>query len=442
MSAPQRIAAAVVLFLVVLAVAVVGLNAAGVPIGLGPDASADASPASPAAEASRPPSEEPPPAGSAEPTSPGDAEVLAELAEIEEQVIAIRGLDAADIGPADIITRAELGSELQALFDEQYPPDEREKDNLALRALGLLAPDEDVAELQLQLLGDQVLGFYDPTDKRMVVVTDTGLDAAAKLTYAHEYTHALQDAAFQPPQFDPDADLEDDRALALTSLTEGDATVTMFAWAFENLSQQELIEIGASQELPDTTGIPSWMVSQLQFPYTTGQVWASTLAGANPLEPNFDELDAAYDDPPDSTEQIIDLGAWEPREEPVAVEVPDLVAVLGTGWEEVDETPIGQASIGFMLEHFGLARDVANEAADGWGGDRVRIATGPDGAFAVAWRLTWDTPEDASEFLTAYESVIGELPFPALVSAVGSDQVLVVHASDDVILRQAAGAAD
>jgi hypothetical protein len=442
MSAPQRIVAALVLVIVVLAVAVLALGAAGVPIGLGPDASADASTeASPSAEASQQPGL-PSPEPSAEATAPGDAEVLAELAAIEDQVIHIRGLEAADIGPADIITRAELGEELQALFDDQYPAEERERDNRALRALGLLTADEDVAELQLQLLGDQVLGFYDPIEERMVVVTDAGLDAAAKLTYAHEYTHALQDAAFDPPHFDPDADLEDDVALALTSLTEGDATVTMFAWAFEHLSQEELIEIGAGQQLPDTTGIPSWMVNQLLFPYTTGQVWASSLTGQNPLAPDFDEIDAAYADPPDSTEQIIHLDAWEPRQEPEPVEVADLVGVLGDGWEEVDDTPIGEASIGFILEHFGIGRDDANDAADGWGGDRVRIATGPDGAFAVAWRLAWDTPEDASAFLASYESVVEDLPFPALVSPIGTDEVLVVHASDEVILREVAGAAD
>lgn len=441
MSALQRLAAAAVLILAVLVIAVVALNAAGVPIGLGPDASAEESAPPSTSAPSQAASEPPGPSPSVEPTSPEEAEILAALAEIEEQVIAIRGLEAADIGPAEIITRAELGPELQAMFDEQYPPDEREKDNLALRALGLLAPDEDVADLQLQLLGDQVLGFYDPTDKRMVVVSDIGLDAAAKLTYAHEYTHALQDAAFDPPQFDPVADLEDDQALALTSLSEGDAIVAMFAWAFAHLSQEELIEVGAGQELPDTTGIPAWMVSQLFFPYTTGQLWASALVGGNPIAPDFEAIDAAYADPPDSTEQIIDLEKWQAREEPVPVEVPDLVQVLGDGWEDVDETPIGQASIGFMLEHFGLPKDVADGAADGWGGDRVRIATGPDGAFAVAWRLAWDTPEDAAEFLTAYESVIGELPFPALVSSVGAGEVLVVHASDDVILRQVAGAA-
>ena len=185
-------------------------------------------------------------------------------------MIAIRGLEAADIGPADIITRDELAVELQQLFDEQYPPEERERDNIALRALGLLEPDQDVAELQLQLLGDSVLGFYNDIEKRMVVVSDAGLDVEARITYAHEYTHALQDAAFGPGALDTDTPGDDDGDLARLSMIEGDATLTMLAWMLQNLSQAEILEYFASAELPDTTGIPSWMVAQLAFPTTPG----------------------------------------------------------------------------------------------------------------------------------------------------------------------------
>lgn len=437
MSATQRVVAAAVAALVVIASVVLISTLVGGPIGRAPDAS-DA-PSASAEPTSSPTASDPEPSGSTGPTSPQDADVLAVLAEIEEQVIAIRGLEAADVGAPDLITRDELGPELEALFDRSYPPDEREQDNQALRALGLLGPDEDVAELQLQLLSDQVLGFYDEIENRMVVVTDEGLDANAKLTYAHEYTHALQDAAFQPLNFDADADLEDDRALALTAQTEGDATVTMLAWALAHLSQEELAEI-ASLPQPDTTGIPSWMVNQLLFPYSAGQLWAGTLT-VNPLAPDFTALDESYADAPDSTEQIIHLEKWDPREDPVSVEVPDLAEALGGDWEEVDNTPIGEATIGIMLQHFGIAVDVANEAAAGWGGDRVRIAVGPDDAFAVTWRLTWDTPADADEFALAYEAVVGELPFPAMVRVESEDEVLVVHASDEELLRRATGAA-
>ncbi len=435
MSGTQRVAAIAVAALVVVAVAVVLVAALDRPVGSLPDAT-DSPPASatpaPSTASGTPASVEP---------SADEEELLATLAEIEEQVIAIRGLEAADIGPPDLITRDELPAELEELFDEAYPPEERERDNLAFRALGLLEPDQDVAELQLQLLGDQVLGFYDDDEKRMVVVTDEGLDANAKLTYAHEYTHALQDAAFGLESLETDAEDDDDRSLALVSLIEGDATVAMLAWALANLSQQELIEIGAGIQVPDTTGIPSWMVASLQFPYTAGQLWAGSLAG-DPIDPDFAEIDAAFGEPPDSTEQIIHLEAWDPREEPMAVEVVDLVEVLGDGWEEVDNTPIGEASISIMLQHFGLDVTTGDEAAAGWGGDRVRIATGPDDAFALAWRLAWDTPADAAEFAGAYESILDELPFPASVTELAGGEVLVAHASSDELLAQTVSAAD
>ena len=435
MSAAQRLAAVAVVLLVIAGVAVVILTGPGGPIAREPAASATSSAAPVPTD---PPSSEPTASAGAAPSA--EADVQATLAEIEQQVIAIRGLEAADIGPPDVITRAELGDELQELFDEQYPPEERERDNLALRAMGLLDPDEDVAELQLQMLGDQVLGFYDDVEKRMVVVSDAGLNAEAKLTYAHEYTHALQDGAFGLDSLETDAVGEDDRGLARTAMIEGDATVAMLAWAFEHLSQEELLEIGSGAQLPDTTGIPSWMVQQLQFPYTAGQLWAGALT-RDPLDPDFSAIDAAYADPPDSTEQIIDLQAWEEREAPLPVEVPDLVETLGEGWEEVDATPVGQASIGIFLEHFGVTKPVATEAADGWGGDRVVIATGPDGDFALVWRLAWDGPADAGEFVDAYARVVDELPFPAAVREVGGE-ALVAHASTDELLDEVLAAAE
>ena len=141
-----------------------------------------------------------------------------------------------------------------------------------------------------------------------------------------QYAHVP--AAFAPEHFTAEGLDDDDRQLAMTTLTEGDATVTMLAWAFEHLTQEELLEIGTGTELPDTTGIPSWMVNQLQFPYSAGQLWIGTLA-RDPLTPDFAAVDAIYDDPPVSTEQVIHLDKWEAREAPIPVEAPDLAGILG-----------------------------------------------------------------------------------------------------------------
>lgn len=437
MSAVSRLATVLVALLVVVAVGFLVVRAGGAQVGLGPDATAAPTASSPVSPSGAP-SGDP----SAEPSGPAEDDTLAVLEEIEEQVIAIRGLPAADIGPAEIITRAELADELQALFAEDYPPEEQERDNLALRALGLLEPDQDVADLQLELLGDQVLGFYDDTEKRMVVVSDAGLDVEARITYAHEYTHALQDTAFGLDSLQTDAPGEDDRGLARVALIEGDATVTMLAWMFQHLEPQELQDYLFGTEIPDTSGIPSWMVAQLAFPYTDGLFWAQALAGVDPTSPDFAAIDAAYGDPPASTEQIVHVDKWEAREAPQVVEVPDLAAALGDGWEEVDETPIGEATIEIMLVHLGVNAPDAEDAAAGWGGDRAVIVRGPDDAFAVAWRLAWDSPADAAAFVDAYQIVVDGLGFPASVTALPNGQVLVAHASDEALLDQTVDAAN
>ncbi len=432
---PRRLISIVVALLVAVAVVVLGLSASGTGIAGGPEPTASLR-SSPSVAASASPS-----TGEPSPSVLTDDETQAILSQIEDQVIAIRGLPAADIGPADIISREELGVELLRLFDEQYPPEDRERDNITLRALGLLAPDQDVVELQLELLGDRVLGFYDDIEKRMVVVSDAGLDVEARITYAHEYTHALQDAAFGLDALETDAPGEDDRGLARTALIEGDATVTMLAWMLQNLSQNDILEYFGSAQIPDTSGIPSWMVAQLAFPYDAGLNWTTILAGGDPTQPDFAQIDAAYDEPPDSTEQVIDIDKWDPREEPDSVEAIDLAGALGAGWTEVDATPIGQATISIILEHFGVATTDAREASAGWGGDRMVVASGPDESFALTWHLTWDSDDDAGEFASAYATVVDSLDVAAQVIDLRDGDILVVHASNDEILSQAIEAA-
>ena len=431
MSAAQRLAAIVIALIVVIGIAVVALNLTDGGIAADPSAPASVSPAG---------SPNPTDAPTEAPSPADEDDVLATLAEIEEQVIAIRGLPAADIGAPELLTRDELQDALLELFEEDYPPEEQAEDNASLHALGLLEPGQDIAALQLQLLGGVVLGFYDDDEKRMVVVTDEGLNGLAKFTYAHEYTHALQDAAFGIASLDREAEGEDDRALARTALLEGDATVATLAWAFANLEPQELAEITSAPQ-PDTTGIPSWLIEQIAgFPYNEGYLWAGALAG-DPLSPDFTEIDDAYAQPPDSTEQIIDVDKWDPREAPIQVEGPDLAAAFGDGWTEVDDTPIGQAFLEDILVYHGVAGDEAAAASAGWGGDRVVVATGPDEAFAVAWHLVWDTPADADEFEDAYNSVIPGLGFEASVTRLDDDEVLIAHGSSQDVLRRTIEAA-
>jgi hypothetical protein len=428
----QRLAAAAAALLTLLIVGVLVLRAIGAPVAIGPGTSPSPS-ARPTVTTG--PAASPSASGLPPPVSTQEQE--AAFAAIESQVQQIRGLPAAEIGPAQIIDRDQLAVELRMLFDAEYPQARRDADNITLRALGLLTKDQDVAQLQLRLLGDQVLGFYDDRKKRMVVVSDSGLSAEAKITYAHEYTHALQDAAFTLKTLETDAVGEDDRSLARTALIEGDATQTMFLWALAgNLDPQELAQLG-NQPPPDTGDTPSWMVDLLEFPYTLGLQWVGQLY----QDGGFKAVDAAFTDPPGSTEQVIHYDKWVSRQKPIAVSVPDLAPALGPGWKRVASSPQGEAMVGVMLQFFGVSKPDAAQAAAGWGGDRVAVYSGPDGAFSLAWRLAWDSATDATEFADAYAKVTDTLPFPARLVSLSATEQLIVHASSDALLDTTLAAA-
>jgi len=410
---PQRLAAIGVLLLSVAIVAVLAVRALGIPVAIGPLASPTPVIASPT-----------PTAGSPAPS----LDPLEAFAEIEAQVRDLRDLPAADIGPPDILTRAQLAEELRVIFDETWTPEELERDNLALRAMGLLGEDQDLRALTEQLYAGQVLGFYEFETTRMVVVSDAGLTPEARVTYAHEYTHALQDAAFDTGAAHEAQVGDDDAALARLSVEEGDATVAMVLWAIEHLTPEE--QLGISQTpLPDMTGIPGWMISQLEFPYLTGsqfvgQLWASG---------GWDAVNAAYEDPPDSTEQVIHPEKYLDAEEPMPVVVPDIAAGLATrlggDWVEVEETSIGEAMVSIWLQELGVDDRTATVAAAGWGGDTLTVASGPDGAWSLAWRIAWDIPQHATEFEDAYARINADLAFETRYVRVSDSETLVVHAS-------------
>ena len=416
---PRAVAVATIL-LVLLAVTVLALRGTGVGIALGPLVSP-----TPAARAT-------PPASTAGSPSPGNAHLFGQ---IETQVRALRGLAAPNLAAPDIVTRAQLEVELRGRFDRDYPPARRAADNVLLRALGLLTRGQDIGQLQLRLLSGQVIGFYDDQTKHLTLVSDSGIGPGVKITYAHEYTHALQDKTFRLASLQLYAVGEDDRDLARLSLVEGDATTVMLRWAIDHMTPQELL--GVSQgPVPDMTGIPAWMVDELEVPYTAGAQFVARLVASG----GWSAVDAAFRAPPASTEQILHYDKYVSRQAPVKVAAPALASALGGGWREVPADTMGEAMVRIWLRGLGVAQDEAQGAAEGWGGDRVVAASGPGGASAVAWHLAWDAPGDATQFAKTYQRIAGRIKLAARLVPLSNRETLVVQASSTAIVDRAVAA--
>jgi hypothetical protein len=416
---PRRAVAVTTVVLALAIVSVLLLRSLGVQLAVAPLAS----PTPPVATATP------------QPTPISSADALALFAQIEDQVSDLRDLPAPDIGPPDVITRDELAVELETLFDETWTDEQLAADNLTLRAMGLLTEDQDIRELTEQLYAGQVLGFYDFEGQRMVVVTDAGLTAEAQITYAHEFTHAMQDDAFDTGAAHDAAAEDDDAAMARLALEEGDAVVAMFQWALGNLAPDELGGIGATP-LPDMSGIPDWMVQQLEFPYLAGSAWVSGLWASG----GWDAVNAAYDQPPASTEQVLHPEKYVSGERPAEVPDPDVATVMGSGWTTVESSTAGEAMMGIWLGAMGVTQPDAEVAAAGWGGDRLSVASGPTDDWGMAWRIEWDTTAQADEFDEAYGQITADLPFATQATSASNGDTLILHASSAALLDQLANA--
>lgn len=415
----RRLVAAVTLILALAVVVILTLRAFGVPLALGP--------ASPTPAPS--PSTVPGPSGSATP-SLEDA-----IAALEAEAADIRDLPPADIGPAEFISRDELEQRLADAFAEEYSEEEIAADNALYHALGLLAPGQDIAALRLQLLSSQVIGYYDDTTQTMVVVTDAGLTAETEVVYVHEYVHALQDAAFGIDSLDREAVGEDDAVFARVSLLEGDATTAMVLWAYDNLTAQEILGISQTP-LPDTTGVPAWMVRQLGFPYLEGTDFVAQLYQRG----GFAGVDAAWADPPRSTEQVLHFEAYVENEEPVDV------AHLGATSPAEDvvlESTFGEAMIGIWLGALGVSQEDAGVASAGWGGDWITVvASTTSEDLAVVLRSAWDTPLDATEFEGAYADALDRLDLLGSLERLSDTETLVIQGTSQALLDALGGSAD
>ena len=393
------------------------------------------------------------------------AELQAEVAAVEAQVPPLRQLQPLRAVPTRFLDPAQLRQELEAQLDAPGAAAERTAEQDVLVRLGLASPGLDLRALSLATLTSQVLGFYDPATRSMSIVDRSGqFGLVGRFTVAHEYTHALQDQHFDFARLGVDATFPTDRALALRSLVEGDATLLGGLWMQAHLSLADLPEIGqllvGALQPPVPQGTPEIVSRELLSPYLDGLTFVSTLYGQG----GWNAVDAAYGRPPVSMAEILYperyLAGWTPA----AVNVPALGAALGPGWTQscldtmgeltfqvwlaqAPGTPASAAPGAAMPSAPGMpsapasggpgtpsapgmpsapasggpgtpasgapasgapasAPTQAETLASGWEGDRLASWDGPNGRWALVWRSTWGAPEVAGEVATGARSIL------------------------------------
>jgi hypothetical protein len=360
---------------------------------------------------------------------------------VEQQVVAIRGLKPSRPVARQFIDGTELRTILTKEFDHDTPPAYVAANERLYKALGLIPADSSLRTLSLDLLSGGVAGFYRNDEGKLYVVSKSGGPGANERFYfAHEYDHALQDqnsTIFK--DFDGVLD-QSDQLLARQAIYEGDASLLMTQWAAANLSQADLLELlaagsdPAAQEVMATT--PAILRDTLTFPYTTGLGYVSNIQSKG----GWDAVNDLFKKMPVSTEQI--LHPEKSTEAPVAVTLPaDLKTKLGTGWTVPLEDTFGELQLGIWLREAGVPAADATAAAAGWGGDRLAVIDGPNGAWALVMQTAWDTEADAAAFETAATTALEKSPGVAQVlPGVGGKTRWVLIGSDAATVSKVAAA--
>jgi hypothetical protein len=330
-----------------------------------------------------------------EPAPATQAEVEEVVTEISAFVAEQRGVPFLE--PVDVELEGEGAFQDRLLADFDEDADQLRTTEVFLEGLGLVDPDVDLVESMRSLLGGGVVGFYDP-ETHELVVRGAALTPYVRTTIAHELVHALDDQHhdLDRPEYD---EADDEIGFGFSAVVEGNARRVEDAYR-SSLSDEEQqdataeeMSLGGDMELGD---IPLVLIDLITAPYSLGQdlVEGVAEAGGEPA------VDAAFADPPRTSEQVLDPARYAAREPAVVVPRPQVAG------EVVDEGVVGELLVLLVLAD-DLGVDDARTAAAGWGGD-----------WGVAWRdgdrscvtanLVGDDQGQTDQMRAAFERWAGE----------------------------------
>jgi hypothetical protein len=285
---------------------------------------------------------------------------------------------------------------------------------------GLYAAGTDLKAQAMRMLSSQVVGFYDPQDREMILVKSksrpglwskiTGFfsrrDPTGDMLIAHELTHALQEEYFGIHSALDRITDNDDAELALKAVTEGDATLVGYGYAAGRLDAESVGTLVTHlEDMPklfdvQSPGTPAALRDSLIFQYTDG----TRFVGEAYKRGGWNAVNALYRNPPRSTRQIIDPALYfDHHSTPLTITVAGWKRAL-RGWHEVAENTYGELLLSVILMR-GQARATV---ARGWRGDRMAMLQ-KGGALTVIWIVALSDDTSAAAFAYDYEGILARI---------------------------------
>lgn len=320
-----------------------------------------------------------------------DAELDAFVAEAIDFIEAVRGRSFL-VAPVVVVLAeddfvARVDADFVEAFDES--PEELAELNAQYRSTALIGADESIDDVVRRFGEAGILGFYDPGTDELVVREANGLSLLTKSTIVHELVHAFDDQHFDLDREEYD-DRTDELPWTFRAVAEGSASWVEEEWrqSLSNAERGDLLE----EELAfgDLDILSRFELSFLLLelsPHESGEPFVAGLVD----DQGVGALDALFDDPPETSEQIIRPDRFAADEQAIAVPTPPAdgaVLYEGAG---------GQALIEALFTGNFVGVDVV------WGGDQMVVWVDEIGRSCLRWDLRSDTAEGLEDLQRGFE---------------------------------------
>ncbi len=318
------------------------------------------------------------------------------------------------------------------IFEEELGQGKLKRNQWMLQTVGLLPKGMDLGKTILDVLLNQIGGFYDPKQNSFFMMEKTARlgDFLNRVMIAHELTHALDDQYHDLNSIMKKCSKTEDGGFAIGAVVEGSATTLMTRWSMENMASAGrkgmMAQMKAEQERskaffeapPYFWTLAAKYVMGMRFLVGGGNVVQIAKKLRTMPHGVAKQVDQALKNPPLSSEQILHPEKyWNPEKLDLPITIANRkevqAAILSTlgGGKVIGEETLGEILCAILTRPqkkklnpnlMNSASFWTNQAARGWGGDDLIMVQNALGKKGIVWITLWDRPKDADEFAKAY----------------------------------------
>ncbi len=325
----------------------------------------------------------------------------------------MRGLKLEKAIDRGVMSKSEIRARIVEILDREYTAEELDAEALGLKRLGLIPESTDYVKTMLDMLQEQIAGFYDQHEKKLFIAG--WAQRGGDMLMAHEIDHALQDQHFDLDAFMSADRKNGDSVAARQALVEGDGMALMLEFQMAQAKQappwgnpmiMAVLRKGMEKGAVSLASVPLALREGLMFPYVSGVEFVAHFR----KHKSWKTIDAMYLKPPLSTEQILHPQKYESYERPIMISAKRPSGLAG--YSEKVSNVMGEKSVELFLRSHGVRQGRAVTAAAGWGGDRLAVYAreGHKGSKLAGtvgvWFTSWDEARDAAEFFEALEHAL------------------------------------